>query len=259
MKKAILVVAALYIIVSILFIIVIDQPEPEVMDFAIRVFGSVSIGPVTVLITETMLVTWIVMAVLIAFAIYVRRKSKNWNAHTKPSGLQNAMEFAVDAFTGLVKGNAGEKMVHLAPWLFTLFAFLIVSNLIGVTGLRPPTADWGMTFPLAFSSFILFQYAGLKNRPKAYLKSIFLEPVFVFAPLNIIGEIARPVSLSFRLFGNILGGMILLSLLYGMAPIFLQLVFPIALHMYFDLAAGILQAFIFTMLTIAIIGVNGGE
>jgi F-type H+-transporting ATPase subunit a len=111
-----------------------------------------------------------------------------------------------------------------------------------------------MTFPLAFSSFILFQYAGIRHRPKAYLRGIFLEPVFVFAPLNVIGELARPISLSFRLFGNVLGGMILLSLLYGIAPIVTRFILPVPLHMYFDLAAGALQAVIFTVLSLVFVG-----
>ena len=113
-------------------------------------------------------------------------------------------------------------------------------------------------FPLAFSSFLLFQYAGLRHRPKSYLKSIFLEPFFLFAPLNVIGELARPISLSFRLFGNVLGGMILLTLLYN-APIFMRFVFPIPLHGYFDLVAGALQAVIFTVLSLVFVGMAAEE
>jgi len=254
MKVGMLIVAVLYIIVSIIFVTIVPAPEPETMDFAIRVFGSVSIGGVEFLITETLLSTWIVMAILVSLAVLVRVKSKKWVSTGKPTGLQNAVEFAVDAFSGLVKGNAGEKMAHLTPWLFTLFVFLILSNMIGVVGIRPPTADWGMTFPLAFASFMMFQYAGLRYRPKGYLKGILLEPIFLFAPINIMGEIAKPVALSFRLFGNILGGMVLMSLLYGLAPVVLRFVLPIALHMYFDLAAGALQAFIFTVLSLTFLG-----
>ncbi|MCL2839729.1 MAG: F0F1 ATP synthase subunit A [Defluviitaleaceae bacterium] len=230
------------------------------MEFAIRVFARLNITDnIYLLITDTTRSTWIVMAILLVFAIIVRIKSRNWDASKKPSGLQNVLEMAVDAFEKLYKGNAGEKMAFLMPWFFSLFAFLILSNLIGIVGIRPPTADWGMTLPLAVSSFVLFQFAGLKNRPKAYLKSIFLEPVFLFAPINIMGEIAKPIALSFRLFGNVLGGMILLSLLYGMAPLALQFVFPAFLHMYFDLAAGALQAFIFIMLSITFVGLAAEE
>jgi len=190
---------------------------------------------------------------LIALGIAVNVKSKNWKPEDKPSGLQNIIEMCVNAFQGFFRGSASEKLDHLQPWFFTLFAFLLVGNMIGVIGLRPPTADWSVTFPLALASFILFQYAGLRYRPKNYLKG-FLQPVFVFLPLNLLGEFARPIALSFRIFGNVLGGFVLLSLLYGIAPIFIRPLFPVALHLYFDIASGFLQAFIFTVLSLTFVG-----
>ena len=209
-------------------------------------------------ISETTIGIWIVMAVLIALSLYVRAKSKNWDSTKKPEGLQNFAELCVGGFINFFNGSAHVKMSFLAPWFFTLFVFLFLSNILGVFGLRPPTADWGLTFPLALVSFILIQFSGLYSRPKSYLKGIFLEPspwtAFFFAPLNIIGELVRPVALSFRLFGNILGGFILMSLLYNLAPVPLRLGFPVPLHLFFDLAVGLLQAFIFTVLSLAFIG-----
>ena len=228
------------------------------MEFSIGVFARFGTGDLTFRITETTVGIWIVMAVLICFAAVVRVKSKSWDANKKPEGLQNFMELCVGGFIGFFNNTAHVKMSFLTPWFFTLFTFLLFSNMVGVFGIRPPTADWGLTFPLAFVSFCLIQFSGLYSRPKAYLKGIFLEPspwtAFFFAPLNIIGELVKPVALSFRLFGNVLGGMILLSLLYGMAPLIIRLLIPVPLHMYFDLAAGLLQAFIFTVLSLAFIG-----
>lgn len=224
------------------------------MSFDIQVFAEVAIGGLTFLITETTIMTWVVMALLILLAVVVRIKSNSWTPLDKPKGLQNFIEFCVETFERFFKNTSSEKVIYLAPWFFSLFAFLLVSNMVGVLGVRPPTADWGMTFPLAATSFLLFQYAGIRYRPKAYLKGILLEPIFLFAPLNIMGEIAKPVALSFRLFGNILGGVVLMSLLYGLAPMFLRFVLPVALHMYFDLAAGVLQAFIFTVLSLTFVG-----
>lgn len=228
--------------------------------FDIQVFTGIPVTEnITFLITETTVNMWIVMVLLLLFAIIVRIKSRNWNPTDKPTGLQNFAEMCIDAWEKLFKGSSSEKLMYLSPWFFTLFAFLLISNMIGVTGLRPPTADWGLTFPLAFSSFILFQYAGIRHRPKAYLKGIFFDPhplmAPFFAPLNVIGELARPISLSFRLFGNILGGMVLLSLLYGLAPMVLRFLLPVPLHLYFDIAVGALQAFIFTMLSITFAGI----
>jgi len=228
------------------------------MDFAIQIFGEVSIGNLTFYITETVISTWIVLGILFIFALIVRIKSNSWNAMEKPSGLQNFVELCVDMFEGFFKNSASKKLMHLSPWFFSLFTFLLVSNMIGITGLRPPTADWGMTFPLAASSFLLFQYAGFRYRPKSYVKG-FLNPTPIFLPINLMGEFARPVALSFRLFGNVLGGVVLLSLLYGIAPVVMRFVFPAFLHMYFDLAAGLLQAFIFTVLSLTFVGLAAEE
>jgi len=224
------------------------------MDFNINNFGTLEVTEgLSFNLTETLLVTWIVMAILLALAIIVRVKSKKWNSKNKPKGLQNFIEMCVDAFERFFKGSSSEKVTYLAPWFFALFAFLLMANIIGLVGLRPPTADWGLTFPLAMASFVMFQYAGFRYRPKAYMKG-FLKPFAVFLPLNILGEFARPIALSFRLFGNILGGVILMSLLYELAPTVLTFVLPVALHAYFDLAAGALQAFIFTVLSITFVG-----
>ena len=229
----------------------------EQLSFDIDVFASIDIPELGIefLITETVVNTWIIMGLLLLLGIIVRVKSAKWNPLKKPTGLQNVMEMCVDAWEKFFKSNSSERVIYLAPWFFSLFFFLIISNIIGITGLRPPTADWGMAFPLALSTFILIQFAGLRHRPKSYLRGIFLEPFFLFAPLNIIGELARPISLSFRLFGNILGGMILLSLLYGIAPVFMAYLLPIPIHMYFDLVSGALQALIFTVLSITFVGV----
>jgi len=231
------------------------------MDFAIRVFGEIRINDsIAFLITETTFNTWIVMAIMIIFAIIVRIKSKSWyeNPMQKPKGLQNFVEMCVDAFDGFFRNSASAKIAHFAPWFFSVFAFLLVANMVGVTGIRPPTADWGMTFPLAVSSFILIQYSGFRYRPKEYIKGL-CAPIILFLPLNIMGELARPVSLSFRLMGNILGGVVLMSLLYGLAPVLLRFILPIPLHMYFDLAAGALQAFIFTVLSLTFVGLAAGK
>jgi len=224
------------------------------MDFGIQIFGRLRITDnIAIYLTETLVVVWVLIAVLIAFAVVVKIKSKKWEAMGKPTGLQNIAEFAVGTFDAFFKNNASEKLSNLAPWFFTLFVFLSFANIVGVIGVRPPTADWGLTFPLAFASFLMFQYAGLRYRPKNYIKGFF-KPMFLFFLPNFLGELAKPVSLSFRLFGNVLGGVVLISLLYGLAPFVFRIGLPAFLHAYFDLAIGLLQAFIFTMLSLAFLG-----
>jgi len=222
------------------------------VSFDISVFYSLKISEaVELLITETTRNTWIVMALLLILALYVRIKSRSWDPMKKPTGFQNFIEMCVDGWEKFYRDSANDTVAYLAPWFFTLVVFIAMSNLIGITGLRPPTADWGMTFPLALSSFFVMVFVGLRHRPKDYLKGIFLEPVFVFAPLNLIGELAKPIALSFRLFGNLVGGMILVSLLYAIPYMF---VIPVPIHLYFDIASGILQAVIFTVLSVIFAG-----
>jgi F-type H+-transporting ATPase subunit a len=194
--------------------------------------------------------TWIIMAILIAFAIIVRSKLTNFKE--RPTGFQNVVEFIVETFNGYVRSTVGRRMFFLAPWFFTVFLFLVLANISGMFFLRPPTADWTATFPLAFVTFLLITTMSLKFNPKSYIKGLF-DPIFLFLPINIIGELARPVSLSFRLFGNILGGVILISIVYGMAPIFVQLFVPLILHAYFDLAMGLLHAYVFVTLSMSFI------
>ena len=190
------------------------------------------------------------MLILTVFAIVIRISMRKWKQ--LPSGFQNIMELMVESIDNLVESAAGKKLMSLGNWFFMVFAFILMSSICGVIGLRPPTADWATTFAFAIATFILIQVMGIKYRKGDYLKSFF-KPVFIFFPLNLIGELARPISLSFRLFGNVLAGMILMSLVYS-APMALRFIIPAALHFYFDLFSGILQTYIFCILSLTFIG-----
>jgi len=220
------------------------------LDFNIDNLWVLEIGGVEIWITRTIFNTWIIMAALILAAIILRLRLRRMEEI--PRGVQNAVEAVVEIFDGFMRSAGGEKLMFLGKWFFAVFAFIFVSNISGVVGLRPPTADWATTIALALATFVLIQVMGLKYRKKAYIKSFF-EPVFIFFPLNLIGELARPVSLSFRLFGNILAGTILMTLVYKLAPLVLQFVIPAALHAYFDLFTGALQTYIFCALSIMFI------
>lgn len=225
------------------------------MEFVIRNRAVIDVGGMYIAITETMVNTWIIMAVLIAFAIVVRVKLKGFQE--KPKGFQNIVEFMVEVFNGYVAGTAGQKLSYLAPWFFTVFLFVGLSNISGMFFLRPPTADWTATFPLAFVTFLFIHGMAFRYQAKSHIKGFF-EPIFLFFPINVMGELAKPISLSFRLFGNVLGGVILLSVIYEMAPLILRLPLPIVLHAYFDLAMGLLHAYVFVTLSLAFIGVAAG-
>jgi F-type H+-transporting ATPase subunit a len=221
------------------------------MSFDIKTLAYFEVFGVEVWLTETIRNTWIVMGALILLAVLARIKLRSFT--DTPKGVQNVIEMAVEMFDGFVKGAAGERLAFLGGWFFTVFSFILLSNFCGIFSLRPPTADWTTTITFALATFVLIQIMGVKMLGTKYLKG-FLEPIFIFLPLNIIGELARPISLSFRLFGNILSGLILLTLIYSLAPIFTRFGLPIVLHGFFDLAEGLLQAYIFTILSLSFIG-----
>ncbi|MCL2816664.1 MAG: F0F1 ATP synthase subunit A [Oscillospiraceae bacterium] len=203
--------------------------------------------------TESMLATWCVMAILITVAVIVRIKVKSFK--DVPSGFQTAIETAVEMMSNLAKSVLGDKMEYLGGYFFAVFAFIITANYSGIIGFRPPTSDIATTLPLALSTFFLIHFAGIKFQKAEYFKE-YLKPIFFFAPINLIGELSRPVSLAFRLFGNILGGLIILQLIYTMPPIFFKFALPSVLHGYFDLFAGALQAFVFTVLSLTFISLK---
>jgi len=221
------------------------------LDFNVRNFAVFDIGGFEVWLTETVVNTWIIMALLIVAAIIVRVRLSGFG--DVPKGLQNVVEFMVETFSGFVKNTAGEKLQYLGGWFFSAFVFIFIASISGVFALRPPTADWATTFAFALATFILIQIMGLRYQKLSYLKGFF-EPIPVFAPLNIIGELARPVSLSFRLFGNILAGMILMNILYALTPVYVQLFVPVPLHAYFDIAMSFLQTYIFIVLSLSFVG-----
>ncbi|MCL2366045.1 MAG: F0F1 ATP synthase subunit A [Oscillospiraceae bacterium] len=221
------------------------------MDISIGVHGVINIGNIQILITDTVISTWIIMGVLIAFAIFVRIKVCGFKEI--PTGFQNVIEALIEVFENYLRNTVGSKLMFLGNWFFTLFLFILVSNISGATpGFRPPTADWSMTVALAIVTFVLIQAMGIKYRGLEYVLSFF-KPFPLFLPVNLIGELARPIAISFRLFGNMLAGLIMMSLIYALAPLFAQFLLPAALHIYFDLFAGLIQTYIFVTLSMAFV------
>ncbi len=219
------------------------------MDFNVHIYGSFELFGRTFYITETIFNTWIVMLVLIIFGIIARIAIKRFT--DKPTGFQNVLEIMVESMINFANSNLGEKYAYFANWFFGIFAFILCSNLTGLFGLRPPTADIATTLAMALVTFCMMHFMGITKNTKAYFKG-YLEPFFLFLPINIIGAVSSTVSLSFRLFGNILGGMIIMGLFYQM-PWFLKIGIPAALHLYFDVFAGFLQTFIFVVLSLTFI------
>jgi F-type H+-transporting ATPase subunit a len=210
-------------------------------------------------VSETVTVTWLIMALLLIFSVIATR-----NLQREAKGLQLVVETIVKVINNLTKQNMGDHNAYFAPFVGTLLLFIGLSNIIGLFGLRPPTADLNTTMCLSITTFVLTLFFGVKTKGLGGYSKGFLEPMPFLLPLNIIGELANPISLGFRLFGNIVAGVIIMALLYGalgafteallgVAVPFLQAGVPAVLHVYFDMFAGLLQSFIFTMLTMVFI------
>lgn len=185
---------------------------------------------------------------------------------------QHIAEYIVEQVSSLVSGNMGERFGMFAPFVAAIMGISVFSSLLTLVGLFPPTSDINITAGWAILVFILITHYKLKCGPIYYLKG-FTEPIPIFAPLNVIGEIATPVSMAFRHYGNVLSGSVisvlvaaalqglsakLLSWLPGALagfPLF-QIGLPAVLSIYFDVFSGCLQAFIFAMLTMLYIS-NG--
>ena len=211
-----------------------------------------TLGDTTVYLTQTLLATWVVMAILITFAIIVRIRLRKFKG--VPKGFQNVIETLVDMMRKFARETLGDDLEHWGAYFFGAFSFILLSNYISLLplNLRSPTADLATTGALALITFALIHGLGIYKQRGKYLKS-YIEPIVFFLPINLIGELAKPLSMAFRLFGNILSGVIIAGMIYNMLPIALRFILPAITHTYFDVLVGALQTYVFTMLSMTFI------
>lgn len=214
-----------------------------------------------------------VNSVIVILAVFFLCLFLTHGIKEKPDSIrQHIAEYIVEQISSLVSDNMGERFSMFAPFVAAIMGISVFSSLLSLVGLFPPTSDINITAGWAILVFILITHYKLKCGPVHYLKG-FTEPIPLFAPLNVIGEIATPVSMAFRHYGNVLSGSVisilvaaalrslsaaLLSWLPGALagfPLF-QIGLPAVLSIYFDVFSGCLQAFIFAMLTMLYIS-NG--
>ena len=199
---------------------------------------------------ETVLMTWIVMGSLIIFGFLATRR-----VAFVPNPFQVVGELFVSAFYGLCQDALDEEMgKKYFPLICALFMFLLLSNWLGIIPkLSEPTKDLNTPLSMGIMGFVIAHYAGIRTKGfKQYMKE-YMEPIFFMAPLNIIGELAKVVSISFRLFGNIMGGAIIILVI---SHLVYSLLLPPFLVLFFSLFVGTIQAFVFTMLTLVYISVQ---
>lgn len=198
-------------------------------------------------VTDTLLVGWLSVIIIIAAAKYLTS-----DLSIRPKGKQNVAEWIVEMIYKQIEPMLPGEGWRFLPFIATIFIYIGVGNLIGVVpGLANPTGDLNTTLGLALVVFLVVQYEGMREYGVwGYIKG-FAEPVIFLLPINIIGELAKPISHSFRLFGNIVGGGIIITLIYQAAPALI----PVPLHAWFGVFVGAIQALIFGMVAIAYISV----
>jgi len=199
---------------------------------------------------EVILMTWIVFALLIIIGLCASNKKS-----ILPRPIQSLGELIVSLLYELTEDALGKELAKTyAPLICALFMFLLFSNWLGlIPHLEEPTKDLNTTLGLGIMGFVIAHYAGIKSKGiKAYLKEYF-QPIFFMMPLNVIGELAKIVSISFRLFGNIMGGSIIILVVSYLTY---SIILPPFLYAFFGLFVGTIQAFVFTMLTVVYISVQ---
>jgi len=199
---------------------------------------------------ETIMMTLVVMGLLLVFSFFSTRK-----IYIIPHSVQVISELLVNTFYDLTKDTLDEEMAKkYFPLIFSVFLFVAFSNWLGIIPkLAEPTKDLNTTLGLGILGFVIAHYSGIRTKGiVAYLKE-YCEPMFFMAPLNVIGELAKVVSISFRLYGNIMGGAIIILVVSNLVY---SLVLPPVLVLFFGLFVGSIQAFVFTMLTLVYISLQ---
>ncbi len=222
-------------------------------DFYIHEFMPVNFFGTTVHITTTHICTIIVVTVIMILTLCLRHAFFKAEREGRMTTASTLVELGVDTLINFVEGAMGKKGArHYINYIGALFLYIFICNTSGIFGLRPPTADYGTTLCLALISFVMIEYADIRYNKLKMVKGLF-EPFPLFFPMNVISIFSTPLSMSLRLFGNILGGTVLMALYYGMLPWFAKLGVPAALHVYFDIFSGAIQTYVFCMLTVTFI------
>lgn len=220
------------------------------IDFMIHGVFSYELFGQTVWITTTHVCVLIVMLVIVAFSIAANRAIKH--ASDVPGTFQNVVELVVEMLDKMIGGVMGKFSPRFRNYIGTIFIFILLSNISGLFGLRPPTADYGVTFAMGIMTFVLIHYNQFKYQKVKGVIAGLCDPWPIWAPINLIGEIAVPISLSLRLFANVLSGTVMLALVYALLSK-IAIIWPAALHVYFDLFSGAIQTYVFCMLTMTYI------
>lgn len=199
-------------------------------------------------ITEAMIVQWVIIVIISLLAILGAKSLKK-----VPNKKQSVVEIIVEFANNTVEDTMGHGTKKFVPYIAALAFFILFMNLTGLVGIEPPTKEYSVTLALALTTFLVVQaYAIKKNGLFKYFKAYF-QPIPALFPMNIMERVMLPLSLSLRLFGNMLAATVMMELIYkGLGHLLLgipQLAIPVPFHFYFDVFDGTIQMVIFVMLT----------
>ena len=255
-------------IVAAIVLKVLTKPASEgISSTGAQIFFTIPMPVQDLPITEAQINSWLVMISLLGLCLFVTHGLRTRDISVR----QHLAEWVVEKVDGLVKDGMGEYFMNFSAFIASILALSGFSSLMSLFGLFPPTSDINVVAGWAVLVFILITSYKLKAGPVTYLKNLADPPLL--APLNVISEVATPISMAFRHYGNVLSGVVisvlvasglqgLTHLLLGWLPGFLgeipffQIGIPAVLSIYFDVFSGCLQAYIFAMLTMMY--VSGG-
>eukprot|EP00828_Plagiopyla_frontata_P035400 TRINITY_DN4651_c0_g1_i2.p1 TRINITY_DN4651_c0_g1~~TRINITY_DN4651_c0_g1_i2.p1 ORF type:complete len:343 (-),score=2.64 TRINITY_DN4651_c0_g1_i2:203-1231(-) len=208
-------------------------------------------------ISSEVITQWVVMAILIVLGFILTRNLKK-----NPDKKQAALEKIYISIQSVVTNTMGKSYINFMPYIGSLIIYLLCLNFTGLIGIAPPTQSLSVTLGLALITFAIIHYNAIrKNGIVGYLKG-YTKPIIIMLPINIMEKVMLPVSLSLRLFGNMLAATILVDLVYkalDKVANFAQLGIPIIVHSYFDVFDGTIQMLVFCMLTMIQIKLTAEE
>lgn len=201
------------------------------------------LGPLQV--TNTVVNTWIIMTVVTVALILLAKRLQ-----VRPARWQNALEWLVEAIDGLIRNMIPHNPRLFLPLVGTLAVFITAANLGSlIPGLKSPTTDINTPLALAIVVFFSVHYYGIHEKGLLGHLRHYVEPVFFMLPIELVGELARTMSLTFRLFGNMFGEEIVIAVLFMILPYFI----PVPM-MLFSIFTSVIQAYVFSMLTVVYLG-----
>lgn len=198
-------------------------------------------------INLSLFIQWLIIIVGLVLSIIYSRKVKQI-----PGRVQAAVEIGIEFLNNIVEDNMGKGRQKFVPYIGALGIYLFLFNMMGLFGVKPPSADFSVALGIALTTFIIVQAYTIKTLGLwGYFKG-YASPIPVLLPINILERVMLPVSLSLRLFGNMFAGTMIMELIYemlnGLSAI-LTIGLPIPFHLYFDVFDGTIQMIIFVMLT----------